>query len=178
MSRTTARTKEQPASVPGDEWIVRRPGPRERRWFQLHGLFRGLFWLIPFVIIALLWIFWFEVNFTDPLPVTFLALGLLILLGYLIWGVVFPRNWMVAIGARDVMVDRGILWVTRVRVSFDRVQQIDNTSTPIMSRFDLTELVLHSAAGAVRIYALDPDDADLISDRVRESQPHVSPLPQ
>ena len=152
---------------------MRRPGPRERRWFLLHGLIRGLFWLIPFVIVALLWVFWFEVSFTDPVPVGCLLLGLLILLCYLAWGTVYPRKWAVAIGPREVRVDRGILWVTRVFLSYDRVQQIDVVSTPLMSRLDLTELVLQSAAGGVRIFALDPDDANLISDRVRENQPLI-----
>jgi membrane protein YdbS with pleckstrin-like domain len=178
MSRQSAKSDDRPASLPDDDRIVRRPGPRERRWFLLHGLIRGLFWLIPFIVVALLWIFWFEVNLTDPVPLTILLLGLLLLLLYLFWGLVFPRNWAVTIGRRDVTVDRGILWSTRVCVSYDRVQQIDNVSTPIMSRLDLTELVLHSAAGGVRIYALDPDDADVIADRVRQSQPGVPLLRQ
>lgn len=169
----TAQSDRLPVSEAGNDWIVRSPGPRERRWFLLHALIRGLFWLIPFVVIALLWIFWFEVALTDPIPLGILGLGALILLLYLVWGVLFPLRWMVAIGTREVMVDRGILWLTRVFVSFDRVQQIDNVSTPVTKRFDLTELVLHSAAGAVRIYALDPDDAALIADRVRANQPII-----
>jgi membrane protein YdbS with pleckstrin-like domain len=176
MSRTTAKTDHRPTSLPDDAAIVRRPGPRERRWFLLHGLIRGLFWLIPFILVALLWIFWFEVDVTDPVPLGILILGLLVLLLYLFWGIVFPRKWAVTIGPRDVTVDRGILWSTRVCVSYDRVQQIDTVSTPMMSRLDLTELVLHSAAGGVRIYALDPADANLIDDRVRQSQPHIPPL--
>jgi membrane protein YdbS with pleckstrin-like domain len=178
MSRQSAKTDDRPAAIPGDDLIVRRPSPRERRWFLLHGLIRGLFWLIPFIVVALLWTFWFEVDFDDPIPLSILILGVLVLLLYLIWGLVYPRKWTVTIGPREVTVDRGILWSTRVCISYDRVQQIDKVSTPIMSQLDLTELVLHSAAGGVRIYALDPDDADLISDRVRDSQPHVPLLRQ
>jgi membrane protein YdbS with pleckstrin-like domain len=176
MSRATSQLDERPVAAPGDEWIVRQPGPRERRWFLLHGLIRGLFWLIPFVVVALLWIFWFEVEITDPVSLGVLLLGLLMLLGHIAWGLIYPRKWAVAIGTREVRVDRGILWVTRVFVSYDRVQQIDIVSTPLMSRLDLTELVLQSAAGGVRIYALDPQDANLISERVRENQPLVPPL--
>jgi membrane protein YdbS with pleckstrin-like domain len=172
-SRATSKPDDRPAFAPGDDWVVRRPGPRERRWFLIHALIRGLYWLIPFVVVALLWAFWFEVSFTDPVPLGCLVLGLLILLFYLVWGTVYPRKWMVAIGPRDVMIERGILWVTRVFISFDRVQQIDKVSTPVMSRLDLTELVLHSAAGGVRIYALDPADAELITDRVRANEPLV-----
>ncbi len=139
----------------------------------MHALLRGLFWLIPFVIVALIWVYWFEVGFTDPLPLAMLVLGLLLLLVFLLWGVVYPRKWEVAIGPRDVMVNRGILWSTRVFISYDRVQQIDRVSTPVMSQLDLTELVLHSAAGGVRIYALDSADADLIENRVRENQPLI-----
>jgi membrane protein YdbS with pleckstrin-like domain len=162
----------------GDEWIERRAGPRERRWFMLHGLTRGLFWLIPFLIVAILWIFWFEVSITDSVPLSFVLLGLLMLIFHFFWGLLFPKKWLVSIGPREVMVERGIVWMTRVFVPYDRVQQIDKTSTPVMSSLDLTELVLHSAAGGVRIYALDPADADLIAERVRVQQPSVPTMTQ
>ena len=173
MSRTAATADDQPALEPGEDWIVRRAGSRERRWFRIHALIRGLFWLIPFVIVYLIWVYWFEVGFSDPVPLAILGLGLLLLLFFLLWGVVYPRKWEVAIGLRDVMVTRGILATACVFVSYDRVQQIDRVSSPVMSRFHLTELVLHSAAGGVRIYALDPADADLIERRVRANQPLV-----
>lgn len=173
ISRATASADESPAIQSDGDWIIRTPGARERSWFLLHALLRGLFWLIPFAVAALLWIFWFEVPFRDPYPAGLFLVGVLILLGFLLWGITFPRKWRVAIGPREVFIDRGILWVTRVIVSYDRVQQIDVVSTPTMNRLDLTELVLHSAAGGVHIYALDPGDAALISDHVRESQTHV-----
>jgi membrane protein YdbS with pleckstrin-like domain len=155
----------------GDDWMVRRPGPRERRWFLLHGLMRGLFWLVPFLIVAILWIFWFEVSITDYVPAGILLVGVLMLILHIFWGVLFPKSWLVSIGPHEVMVERGIVWLTRIFVPYDRVQQIDRSSTPVMSSLDLTELVLHSAAGGVRIYALDPADADVIAERVRVQQP-------
>lgn len=157
----------------GDDWIVRRPGPRERRWFLLHGLMRGLFWLIPFLVVALIWVFWFEVSATDVVPAGILLLGVLILTFYIFWGLLFPKNWLVSIGPKEVMVQRGIIHLTRVFVSYDRVQQIDLSANPVMSSLDLTQMVLYSAAGGVRVYALDPRDADLIAERVRIEQPPV-----
>lgn len=162
-----------PLSELGEEWTVLRPGGRERRWFLLHGLIRGLFWSIPFIVIALLWVFWFEVPYSDPVPAGCLALALLVLVLYALWGAIYPRTWMVAIGPRDVLVDRGLLWITRVAVSYDRVQQIDVISTPTMSRLDLNELVLHTAAGGVRLYAIEPENAATITDRVRQNQPLI-----
>ena len=158
----------------GGDWLERRPGPRERRWFLLHGLIRGLFWLIPFLIVALLWVYWFEVPFRDPVPVSVVTIGLVVLGLQIVWGLVYPKNWLVSIGPNEVMVEHGIVRLTRVFLSYDRVQQIDKVSTPVMTNLDLTELVLHSAAGGVRIYALDPADAELIADRVRQQQ---LPLP-
>lgn len=153
-----------------DDWLERRPGGRERRWFLLHGLIRGLFWLIPFLVVALLWVFWFEVPYRDAVPLTVLTLGLVVLALQIVWGLVYPRNWLVSIGPNEIMVEHGIVRLTRVFLSYDRVQQIDKVSTPVMTNLDLTELVLHSAAGGVRIYALDPADADLIAERVRQQQ--------
>ncbi len=154
----------------GDGWLVRRPGPRERRWFLLHGLVRGLFWLIPFVVVSLLWVFWFEVPLRNAVPTSILTLGLLVLGLQIVWGLLFPRNWLVSIGPSEVMVEHGIIRLTRVFLSYDRVQQIDRVSTPVMTNLDLTQLVLHSAAGGVRLYALDSNDAELIALRVRQQQ--------
>lgn len=155
----------------GDDWLVRRPGSRERRWFLLHGVMRGLFWLIPFLVGALLWVFWFEVDFDDPAPVGLMVVGFLSLLFHMLWGAIFPTHWVLSIGQRELMVERGIIKRTRTFVAYDRVQQIDRVSTPIMSNLDLTEMVLHSAAGGLRVYAVDPADADLIAERVRRDQP-------
>lgn len=175
MSATSATPQSERGF--GDDWLVRRPGPRERRWFKRHALLRGLFWLVPFIVTALLWIFWFEVPFDDRYPVAIVSVGVLVMLAQIAWGFVFPRNWLVSIGPSEVMVERGIIRLTRVFISYDRVQQIDKVSTPAMSSLDLTELVLHSAAGGMRIFALDPADADLIADRVRRDQPTVPSTP-
>jgi membrane protein YdbS with pleckstrin-like domain len=161
----------------GEEWLERRPGARERRWFLLHGLIRGLFWLIPFLVVALLWVFWFEVPFRDSVPLSVLTFGLVVLGLQIVWGLVYPRNWLVSIGPNEVMVEHGIVRLTRVFLAYDRVQQIDKVSTPMMTNLDLTELVLHSAAGGVRIYALDPADAELIADRVRQQQLPMPSVP-
>lgn len=96
---------------------------------------------------------------------------------HLAWGLLFPKNWLVAIGHREVMVERGIIRMTRVFLAYDRVQQIDYVSSPVMTTLDLTELVLHSAAGGVRVYALDPADAELIASRVRRDQPKMPVMP-
>lgn len=173
---TLPSATQTPGQQSGSDWIVRRAGPRERRWFLFHGLARGIFWLIPFLIAALLWMFWFEVPITDDKPAALVLVGVLILIVKLFWGLLFPGKWLVAIGPREVMVESGIFSLSRVFISYDRVQQIDRTSTPIMSSLDLTQMVLHTASGGVRVYALDSDDAELISDRVRRDKP--SPVPE
>lgn len=178
MSAALPKLPGLPSPTSEGEWLIRRPGSKERRWFLWHASTRGLFWLLPFVVVALLWSFWFEVDFSDPVPAGFLTIGVLILISFILWGIVYPRNWTVAIGPREVMVERGIAWRSRVFMSYDRVQQIDVVSSPIMSRLDLTELVLHSAAGGVKVYALDPDDAELITARVRADKPTVPDILQ
>ena len=155
----------------GEGWLIRRPAERERRWFLLHGLIRGLFWLIPFVVVALIWIYWFEVSFFDRYPVGIVLAGLAILIEQIAWGLIFPKNWLVSIGPQEVMIQRGIIQLARIFVAYDRVQQVDSISTPVMSNLNLTELVLHSAAGGVRVYALDPEDARMIRERVHAGQP-------
>lgn len=151
----------------GNDWLVRKPGPAERHWFMLHAVIRGLFWLLPFIVAALLWGFWFEVPLNDRVPLGMLVTAVIVFLLHIVWGALFPRSWQVAIGEREVMVEHGILRLTRVFIAYDRVQQIDTISSPMMTRLDLIQLVLHSAAGGVRIYALAPADAEHIAERVR-----------
>lgn len=176
MKSDAIQTKRETES--DGDWLVRKPGRVECRWFLLHGLIRGLFWLLPFVVVTLLWIFWFEVPFTNRYPLGILLAGLLMVVLHLLWGSMFPRNWSVAIGQREVMVERGIIQRTRVFIAYDRVQQLDYVSSPTMHRLDLIELILHSAAGGVRVYALAPADADLIAERVRRNQPDLPVLPR
>lgn len=173
MSASPPTVQSAPGALPDGDWTLLRPGQDERRWFLRHGLLRGLFWAVPCILAALLWVFWFEVPVTDSVPAGFLGIGFLLLLAHLLWGVLYPRRWLVAIGEREVVVERGILFSTRVFVPFDRVQQVDVVTTPAMAGLNLTELLLQSSAGGVRIYALGPEDAATILDRVRINQPLV-----
>ncbi len=173
MSASPPTAQSAPGALPDGDWILLRPGKAERRWFLRHGLLRGLFWTLPFIIAAMLWVFWFEVPISDSVPVGLLAIALLLLLAHLLWGALYPRRWLVAIGERELMVERGILFSTRVFVPFDRVQQVDVVTTPAMAGLNLTELVLQSSAGGVRVYALGPEDAATILERVRLNQPLV-----
>ncbi|MCA9858919.1 MAG: PH domain-containing protein [Thermomicrobiales bacterium] len=173
MSRDSVAEPSPAARVFDSGWIERSPGRRERSWFFRHGLIRGLFWLVPFLVVALLWVFWFEVPFSDRTPVGIVFVGLLVLLFFLVQGILYPRNWQVLIGKREIAVQHGIIRTTQVFLSYDRVQQIDHVSSPTMQRLGLVELVLHTAAGGLKVYALDAADADLIENRIRANQPLV-----
>ncbi|MEZ4507809.1 MAG: PH domain-containing protein [Thermomicrobiales bacterium] len=61
-----------------------------------------------------------------------MTIALLLLLAFLLWGAL-PRRWLVAVGEREVMVERGILFSNRVFIPFDRVQPVDVVTTPAMA---------------------------------------------
>lgn len=76
------------------------------------------------------------------------------------------RRWWYAIGEEEVDLHHGLVIVTRTVVPMVRVQHVDLHRGPLSSQMRLAEIELHTAAGSVRIPALDRDEAERIRLRV------------
>lgn len=78
------------------------------------------------------------------------------------------------IGERDIRIRTGWLFHKTVTVPYNRVQHVETKQGPVMSRFDLVSLEIHTASDEHEIQALDPAEAqrvnDLISMRVLASK--------
>lgn len=78
------------------------------------------------------------------------------------------RIWWYAIGDEEVDLHHGFVVVTRTVVPMVRVQHVDLHRGPIADRLRLATIELHTAAGSLKIPALDRDEAERIRLQVAE----------
>ena len=101
-----------------------------------------------------------------------LAVAAVLLVGYLVDQlVVIPRRhalWWYAIGEEQIDLEHGWLIVTRTVIPMTRVQHVQLERGPLADRYDLAELKIFTAAGAVQIPALDRAEGDRIRQQIAE----------
>lgn len=163
--------KYPPAAVPTGE-IDPLPGDRERTqlpervvtyWQVQSALFYGPLTLIGAVIA-------FAVPGIGVLGQIALVGGPL-LLGLLDAFVIEPKRrklWWYSVGEHQIDLQHGWLWHTRTVVPMTRVQHIAMKRGPLADRFSLAELEIHTAAGSVKIPALDREQAIEFRQRVAD----------
>jgi membrane protein YdbS with pleckstrin-like domain len=76
------------------------------------------------------------------------------------------RFWRYEIGEQEVDLQRGWLVVTRTLIPMAQIQHVDTRRGPLERRFGLASVVLHTAAGASEIPALDDEVAGEVRDRI------------
>jgi membrane protein YdbS with pleckstrin-like domain len=76
------------------------------------------------------------------------------------------RVFWYAISSTQIDVQNGIIFTKRSVVPMRRVQTVSSERGPIADHYRLTNLKIRTAAGSVRLSALDRDDADELSDRI------------
>lgn len=82
-----------------------------------------------------------------------------------------------SIGRRDLKIRKGWMFRKSVTVPFNRVQHIDTKQGPMLRKFGLMAVIVHTAVGEHEIEALDQDEAarvvDLITARVLTAKEDV-----
>lgn len=150
-------------------WAVRTPTSQARRWSALHGLAQGLVWAFPFVALALLWR---RISGSDGdklWPTLIFAIGMVLLILFLIKGILSPRTWWFAYTDRELIVEHGLLIKARDHLAFDRVQYLERRSGSFMRPLGLASLVFDTAAGRATVPAAELADVAAIEERVRAS---------
>lgn len=139
--------------LPGDSARAQLP-ERVVRYWQLQSL---LGWGAVALIGAVI-----TVAAADSSTAPALAIGVPVLLGLLDALIVQPRRrrlWWYAVGEHQLDLQHGWLWHTRTVVPMTRVQHIAMRRGPLADAFSLAELEIYTAAGSVKIPALDRDEA-------------------
>lgn len=67
-----------------------------------------------------------------------------------------------SIGERDLRIRKGWMFRSSVTVPFNRVQHVDTKQGPLLRRFGLMAVQVHTAVGAHAIEALDVDEAERV----------------
>lgn len=98
----------------------------------------------------------------------FAVLGLALLIDVVF---IAPRRralWWYAIGSEQIDLQSGWLIIRRTVIPMTRVQHVQLERGPVADRFRLAELKIFTAAGFVRIPALDRDEGDRIRQQIAE----------
>jgi membrane protein YdbS with pleckstrin-like domain len=94
------------------------------------------------------------------LPLLVLAVGV-IAVPELRW-----RRWRYEVRDQEIDLRHGTVRITRTLVPMLRVQHVDTTQGPIDQALGLATVVVHTAAGATTIPALEEDHAGRLRDRI------------
>lgn len=76
------------------------------------------------------------------------------------------RRWRYEVRDEEIDIRHGAFKVTRTLVPMLRVQHVDTTRGLVEQLFDLSTVVVHTAAGKTTIPALDSHEADALRDRI------------
>lgn len=90
----------------------------------------------------------------------------------IVLGVVFPcyhiffspvlrwKSWRYEVREEEVELEEGIFFKTRTLVPMIRVQHVDTVQGPILRKYKLASVLIHTAATAHEIPALEEDEAE------------------
>ena len=77
------------------------------------------------------------------------------------------RRWRYEIRERDLFVSRGYLFAVHTLVPFDRIQYVENRQGPLDRTFQLTKLIVYTAAGkSALVPGLALDEAESIREEL------------
>lgn len=148
------------APLPGDD-DRHQLSPRAVPYWRIRLVLRLVPVAIVVTVAALL------IDLPDVVRILVVAV---VWLGAVLATVVVPpirrRIWWYAIGEEEVDLHEGLVIITRTVVPMVRVQHVDLHRGPISTRMGLAEIELHTAAGSVRIPALERADAERIRQQV------------
>lgn len=111
------------------------------------------------------WSFW---------PETVLSLIWVVVAAVLVWSTLaYPRaahrHAAIGVGAFGVEYRRGVWWRKTTIIPWSRVQHTDVSQGPLMRRFGLGKLIIHTAGtrnAVVEVQGLALEDANMIRDRL------------
>jgi len=159
----TAAGEPHPALLAGDLSAERHRLPaRATRYWRWRGFYSSLPLLVLLVsgAIALQW---------GPWWVRWGIVGLFVAATTACIVILPPIRYRVfwyAISSTQIDVQNGIIFTNRSVVPMRRVQTLSSERGPIADHYRLTNLKIRTAAGSVRLSALDQGEADELSDQI------------
>jgi uncharacterized protein len=148
--------------VPGTPWVRVSPALARLR----HQLLVGWLGLAAIAVVLV------GLAFSLGLPITLLAVAILVVAGAIGWRLV-SRNaasWAYAERDDDLFVRRGVAFRRIEVVPYGRMQFVDVTTGPLQRMHGLATVRLHTASPdtSAAIPGLPPDEAARLRDRLTE----------
>jgi membrane protein YdbS with pleckstrin-like domain len=126
----------------GDAAAVRRPSHR------LDPRVRSIWWLVGgLVTLAVAVVVFVVARFFDvPAWVSITSIVLIALAAAVVPPLRY-RRWSYALRERDVLISKGAVFFVQQVIPFDRIQFVESRQGPLDRLFELTQVVLYTAAG-------------------------------
>ncbi|XJZ27577.1 PH domain-containing protein [Bacillota bacterium Lsc_1132] len=142
--------------------MIRAPQKRiSERALKVWGISGLITIVIGWLFIA--GIFFFVHFFHLPIWIDAIAVGIGLLLSYFLV-FLFPklkwRRWRYEVHEVEIELQHGLFILTRTLVPMVRVQHVDTIQGPILRKYGLASVVVHTAATAHQIPALEENEAE------------------
>ncbi len=132
--------------------------PKALRVWRITGVIKSTIgWFITAIIIILLH------TFDEPVWIS----AILIVLGIifpLLHIFIFPKlrwkRWRYDVREEEIELQKGIFIIGRTLVPMVRVQHVDTEQGPILRKYQLASVIVHTAATAHEIPALEESEAE------------------
>lgn len=123
-------------------------------------MLRSLFiWLIPLGF----WLFDTQNAISIWIYIVLIAIALLLSLLFIFWiPAIRWRRWRYNIDEHEIDLQRGLIVVQRTLVPINRVQHVDTRQGPILRNYNLSDVVITTAATTHQIPALTDEIADTV----------------
>lgn len=132
--------------------------------WRVGGMLRSLFiWLIPLGF----WLFDTQNSISIWIYITLLVVALLLSLLFIFWiPAIRWRRWRYDIDEHEIDLQRGLIVVQRTLVPINRVQHVDTRQGPILRNYNLSDVVITTAATTHQIPALTDEIADTVRSNI------------
>lgn len=131
-----------------------------RAWRVNGGLWSLLAWVVP-IYFGLVKYFGAELGWWLIAVTAVAALALSLLLLFVVPEVRW-RQWQYKVDEHEIDLHHGIWFTRRTLVPVKRVQHVDTRQGPILRRYQLSDVVISTAATTHKIPALDEATADAV----------------
>lgn len=134
--------------------------------WRIHGIIASLIVLIGAVVGTgvIIWIDWY--RWIIPLLFVF-WIGVTV---YSVW--IRPsiryRIWRYRVNEHEVDIQHGIFVIVKTLIPMIRVQHVDWTQGPILKKYGLATITIHTAATVHEIPALEMEEAEELRKRISE----------
>lgn len=126
--------------------------------WRISGLIKtGIGWLITATAVLLIHVF----DWPVWISVTLISLGVIFtFLNIFVFPLLRWKRWRYEVREKEIELDEGFFIRRRTLIPMIRVQHVDTVQGPLLKKYKLASVVVHTAATAHEIPALEEPEAE------------------